>query len=31
VRLHSAWPVFDRHSSSTCNARFTFMSAVPSS
>ena len=31
VWIHSAWPVFDRHSSSTCNARFTFRSAVSSS
>ncbi len=31
VWIHGACPVFDRHSSSTCNARFTFRSAVPSS
>jgi hypothetical protein len=31
VWIHSAWPVFDRHSSSACNARFTFRSAVSSS
>ena len=31
VWIHVARPVFDRHSSSACNARFTFMSAVPSS
>jgi integrase/recombinase XerD len=31
VWIHAAWPVFDRHSSSACNARFTFRSAVSSS
>ena len=31
VRIHGAWPVFERHSSSACNARFTFRSAVSSS
>ena len=28
VGIHAVWPVFDRHSSSACNARFTFRSAV---
>ena len=31
ARIDAVWPVFDRHSSSACNARFTFRSAVSSS
>ncbi len=31
VWIHAAWPVFDRQSSSACNARFTFKNAVSSS
>ena len=31
VGIYAVWPVFDRHSSSACNAHFTFRSAVSSS